>query len=110
MLLDYTLDQVLDPDWSPPMGDMTRPEPRPEDELERRLREEALPPRDPFTDALDAYRARFGETPTFMGLSSARYPALAAELWAAVRDGVPRSDADIRRALGMGSPPLGVEV
>ena len=82
----------------------------PEDELERLLRAEALPPRDPFMDALEAYRARFGSTSTIMGLSSARYPELAAELWAAVRDGVPRSDADIRRALGMGSPPEGAEL
>ena len=92
---------------------MTRPNPPGEaelEELERRLRKEALPPPDPLTDALAAYRARFRETPTIMGLSSGRYPELIAELWAAVRDGVPRSDADIRRALGMGSPPEGAEL
>ena len=41
---------------------MTRPNPPGEaelEELERRLRKEALPPPDPLTDALAAYRARF---------------------------------------------------
>jgi hypothetical protein len=45
---------------------------------------------------------KFGRMPPTMGIPSARYPELIAELQAAVRDGVPRSEGDILRALGMG--------
>jgi len=79
----------------------------PEDELERRLRAEADLPREPLTEALDAYRVRFGELPpvTLMGVPSARFPALIAELHAAVADGVPRSNGDLLRTMNMTPPP-----
>ena len=63
------------------------------------------PLREPLTEAVRAYRAKFGRMPPIMGIPSARYPELIAELRAAVRDGVPRSEGDIRRALGMDPPP-----
>ena len=44
-----------------------------------------------------------------MGIPSARYPELIAELQAAVRNGVPRSGDDILRALGMGPLPPGAD-
>ena len=59
-------------------------------------------PHEPLMEAARAYRAEFGRMPPIMGIPSARYPELIAELRAAVRDGVPRSEGDIRRALGMG--------
>jgi hypothetical protein len=67
-------------------------------------------PRARLTEAVQAYRAKFGRMPPIMGIPSTRYPELIAELWAAVRDGVPRSESDIRRALGMASPPPGAEI
>ncbi len=68
------------------------------------------PLREPLTEAVRAYRAKFGRMPPIMGIPCARYPELIAELQAAVRDGVPRSGDDILRALGMGSPPPGAEL
>ena len=68
------------------------------------------PLREPLTEAVRAYRAKFGRMPPIMGIPSARYPELIAELQAAVRDGVPRSGDDILRALGMGAPPPGAEL
>jgi hypothetical protein len=44
-----------------------------------------------------------------MGIPPVRYPELIAELQAAVRDGVPRNEGDIRRALGMGPLPPGAD-
>ena len=68
--------------------------------------EGADPPRARLTEAVQAYRAKFGRMPPIMGIPSARNPELIAELiaelQAAVRDGVPRSEGDILRALGMG--------
>ena len=64
----------------------------------------------PLMEAARAYRAEFGRMPPIMGIPSARYPELIAELWAAVRDGVPRSDSDFRRALGMGALPPRAEL
>ena len=61
------------------------------------------PMRELLTEAVRAYRAKFGRMPPIMGIPSACYPELIAELQAAVRDGVPRSGDDILRALGMGS-------
>ncbi len=81
---------------------MTGPDPRLEDKV--------FPPSDPLTEAVRAYRAEFGRMPPIMGIPSARYPELIAELQAAVRDGVPRSGDDILRALGMGAPPPGAEL
>jgi hypothetical protein len=63
--------------------------------------EGADPPRARLTEAVQAYRAKFGKMPPIMGIPSTRYPELIAELRAAVRDGVPRSEGDMRRALGM---------
>ncbi len=60
-----------------------------------------------LTEAVQAYRATFGRMPPIMGIPSARYPELIAELQAAVRGGIPRSEDDILRTLGMGSPPPG---
>jgi hypothetical protein len=68
------------------------------------------PLREPLTEAVRAYRAKFGRMPPIMGIPSTRYPELIAELWAAVRDGVPRSDSDLRQALGMRTPPPGAEL
>ena len=63
-----------------------------------------------LTEAVQAYRAKFRRMPPIMGIPSTRYPELIAELWAAIQDGVPRSDSDFRRALGMRSPPPGAEL
>jgi hypothetical protein len=65
--------------------------------------------REPLTQAVRAYRAQFGRMPPIMGIPSARYPELIAELQAAVHDGVPRSGDDILRALGMGPLPPGAD-
>ncbi len=59
------------------------------------------PLREPLTEAVRVYRAKFGRMLPIMGIPSARYP----ELQAAVRDGVPRLGDDILRALGMGPLP-----
>ena len=67
------------------------------------------PLREPLTEAVRAYRAKFGRMPPTMGIPPARYPELIAELQAAVRDGVPRNEGDIRRALGMGPLPPGAD-
>ena len=67
------------------------------------------PLREPLTEAVRAYRAKFGRMPPIMGIPSARNPELIAELQAAVRDGVPRSGDDILRALGMGPLPPGAD-
>ncbi len=72
--------------------------------------EGADPPRARLTEAVQAYRAKFGRMPPIMGIPSTRYPELIVELWAAVRDGVPRSDSDFRRALGIGTPPPGADI
>ncbi len=66
-------------------------------------------PSAPLMEAARAYRAKFGRMPPTMGIPPARYPELIAELQAAVRDGVPRSEGDIRRALGMGPLPPGAD-
>ena len=71
--------------------------------------EGADPPRARLTEAVRAYRAKFGRMPPIMGIPSARNPELIAELQAAVRDGVPRSGDDILRALGMGPLPPGAD-
>ncbi len=71
--------------------------------------EGADPPRARLTEAVQAYRAKFGRMPPIMGIPSTRYPELIAELQAAVRDGVPRTEGDIRRALGMGPLPPGAD-
>ena len=68
------------------------------------------PPRDPLMDVLDAYKARFGGTVTVMGIPSAFYPMVIAELEAALRDGRKRTDVDIRRALGWGELPPGAVI
>jgi hypothetical protein len=80
----------------------------PEDE--QRLRAEADPPGDPIFVALDAYKARFGDTVTVMGIPSDCLPVVIAELEAALRDGRKRTDADIRRALGWGELPPGAVI
>jgi hypothetical protein len=74
------------------------------------FRDEAFPPPDPFLEALKAYRERFGDAPTIVGIPSARYPEIAAEMRRALEDGAPRSDADFRRALGMKPPPPGADI
>jgi hypothetical protein len=66
-------------------------------------------PSAPLMEAARAYRAMFGRMPPTMGIPPVRYPELIAELQAAVRDGVPRSEGDIRRALGMGPLPPGAD-
>ncbi len=66
-------------------------------------------PSAPLMEAARAYRAKFGRMPPTMGIPPARYPELIAELQAAVRDGVPRNEGDIRRALGMGPLPPGAD-
>ena len=66
-------------------------------------------PSAPLMEAARAYRAKFGRMPPTMGIPRARYPELIAELQAAVRDGVPRTEGDIRRALGTGPLPPGAD-
>ena len=80
--------------------------------LERtEIRAMADPPRgDPIFVALAAYKARFGDVPTVMGILSALFPELAAELRAAIADGRKRTDAEIRRAVGMALPPPSAEI
>ena len=68
-----------------------------------------LPPA-PFLEALKAYRERFGDAPTVMGIPSARYPEIEAEMRRALEDGVPRTDGDFRRVLGYGELPPGAEI
>ena len=56
-------------------------------------------PSAPLMEAARAYRAKFGRMPPTMGIPPARYPELIAELQAAVRDGVPRNEGDIRETV-----------
>ena len=86
---------------------MTRPKPRSEAELERRLREEADPPPDPVMDAVDAYRARFGDTPWMIHIPEDRMPGWLAAIHDAVRTGRPLTEADMKRVVGFGYPPPG---
>ncbi len=78
-----------------------------EDELERRLRAEAIPPPDPVMDAVDAYRARFGTTPWMIHIPQDRMPAWLEAIHDAVRTGRPLDEADLKRVVGFGHPPPG---
>ena len=77
--------------------------------LLRLVKGASLPP-DPFLEALKAYRERFGDAPTIMGIPSGRYPEIEAEMRRALEDGVPRTDSDFRRVLGYGELPPGAEI
>jgi hypothetical protein len=82
------------------------------DALSRLLRlvKEAPSPPDPFLEALKAYRERFGDVPAIMGIPSARYPEIEAEMRRALEDGVPRTDNDFRRVLDYRELPPGAEI
>ncbi len=75
-----------------------------EDELERRLRAEAIPPPDPVMDAVDAYRARFGDTPWMIRIPEDQMPAWVAVIGEVARTGRPLTEADLRRVVGHGYP------
>lgn len=74
----------------------------------RRTPTDADPPAGaPIFDAIEAYKAAFGEGPPVMGFGSSRIDALAALLREAVAEGRPLTDAQARHRLGMGSLPPG---
>ena len=61
----------------------------------------------PLADAVDAYRARFGDTPWMIHIPPDLMPAWMDAIREAVRTGRPLTEADLRRVVGFGYPPPG---
>ncbi len=58
----------------------------------------------PLEDAVDSYRARFGDTPWMIHVPEDRMPAWLEAIHDAVRTGRPLTEADLRRVVGFGYP------
>ncbi len=84
---------------------MTGPDPL--EELERRSRAEAFPSSNPVMDAVDAYRARFGDTPWMIHVPEDRMPAWLDAIREATRTGKRLSEVNMQRVVGFGYPPPG---
>ena len=70
-------------------------------------REEASPPPSPEMDAVDAYQARFNDSPWLVHIPEDRMPAWLDAIREATRTGRPLTEADLRRVAGHGYPPPG---
>lgn len=68
-----------------------------------------FPPPDPFGDAVEAYRARFRDTPWMIGVPEDRMPAWLAAIREATRTGRRLREADLLRVAGFGYPPPGAD-